>query len=74
MQTILNRTAMANNVAPQFLEFLGVQDERHTVGKILYHFHIQDAQHPRYRSTVTFMVAVQGAQRWAAPDLREVEA
>lgn len=55
MQTILNNTARANSVAAQFLEFVGVQDERRTVGKVLYHFNVMDPAHPRYKSTVTFL-------------------
>ena len=57
MQQILNLTALENDVAPQFLEYLGTQDERRTVGKVLYHFTIMDPAHQRYRSTVTFMEA-----------------
>ena len=56
MQSILNRTAMANDVAPQFLEYAGFQDERHTVGKVFYHFTIMDPIHQRYKSTVTFQI------------------
>ena len=59
MQSILNRTAMANNVAFCFLEYLGSQDERLTVGKILYHFTITDPAHKRYLSTVAYTETVQ---------------
>ena len=55
MQSILNSVARSNNVAQQFLEYVGVQDERHTVGKIIYHFNIMDPTHGRYKSTVTFV-------------------
>lgn len=55
MQSILNRTAMANNVSPTFLEFVGIQDERQTVGKLLYHFTIMDPVHRRFKSTVAFV-------------------
>ncbi|WP_319525732.1 hypothetical protein [uncultured Desulfosarcina sp.] len=55
MQQILKRTAIQNNVHETFLEFIGCQNESRTVGKILYHFNIQDPAHPRFRSTVTFM-------------------
>jgi len=54
MQTILNKMAMANGVAPQFLEYFGTQDERHTVGKVLHHFTIMDPVHRRYKSTVAY--------------------
>ena len=57
MQRILNSVAMANGVAPQFMEFCGIQDERQTVGKVLYHFHIMDPMHRRYKSTVAFLKA-----------------
>lgn len=50
---ILNQVALANDVAPQFLEYIGMQDERFTVGKILYLFNIMDPAHPRFRSTVS---------------------
>ena len=56
MQEILNSTAMANDVAPQFLEYIGMQDERHTAGCILYLFNIMDPAHQRYRSTIAFKV------------------
>ena len=54
MQSILNRTALKNDVAPQFLEFIGIQDERLTVGKSLYWFSITDPAHRRYQSTVAY--------------------
>jgi hypothetical protein len=55
MQTILTQTAIKNGVAPQFLEYVGMQDERHTVGKIIYQFNIMDDAHPRFKSTVAFL-------------------
>ena len=55
MQSILSIVARSNNVAQQFLEYVGVQDERHTVGKIIYLFNILDPAHGRYKSTVTFV-------------------
>ena len=55
MQTILNSVAISNNVAQQFLEYVGMQDERHTVGKIIYLFNIMDPAHKRYKSTVAFI-------------------
>lgn len=58
MQTILNKAAIKNSVAPQFLEYVGIQDERHTVGRVYYLFNIMDELHPRFKSTVTFMVSV----------------
>ena len=58
MQQILTSVAMANGVAPQFMEFCGIQDERQTVGKVLYHFTIMDPSHLRYKSTVAFLKAV----------------
>ena len=54
MQTILNATARNNDVAPQFLEYVGIQDESRTVGKVLYLFNIMDPSHNRFGSTVTF--------------------
>ncbi|WP_319525704.1 hypothetical protein [uncultured Desulfosarcina sp.] len=54
MQSILILTAMANDVAPQFLEYIGSQDERHTIGKKIHHFTIMDPAHRRYQSTVAF--------------------
>ncbi|WP_319410125.1 hypothetical protein [uncultured Desulfosarcina sp.] len=62
MQTILNRTAMANNVAPQFLEYVGMQDERRTVGRIFYLFNIMDPAHRRYKSTVAFFILTPGGK------------
>ena len=58
MQSIINQTAILNKVAPQFLEFIGIRDERHTVGKMTYWFNIMDERHPRYKSTVAFVVPV----------------
>ena len=58
MQTILNNTAMANNVAACFLEYVGTQDERATVGKVLHHFNIMDPTHRRYKSTVATVETV----------------
>lgn len=55
MQAILNTVARSNNVAQQFLEYIGTQDERQTVGKIIYLFNIMDPAHGRYKSTVTFV-------------------
>ena len=55
MQSILNDTAMANNVAPGFLEFVGIQDERQTVGKLVFHFTIMDPAHRLFESTVVFI-------------------
>lgn len=58
MQTILNKTALANGVAVQFLEYVGSQDERFTVGKVLHHFTIMDPTHRRYKSTVATVETV----------------
>ena len=58
MQAILNATARNNDVAPQFLEYVGVQDESLTVGKVLYLFNIMDPAHERFGSTVSFMRTV----------------
>ncbi len=58
MQTILKRTAMANDVHETFLEFVGVQDESCTVGRIFYLFNIMDPAHRRYKSTVAFFITV----------------
>ena len=55
---ILDHVARANHVALQFLEYVGLQDERHTVGKVIYHYNILDPTHRRYRSTVTFVEPV----------------
>jgi len=53
---ILNRVALVNGVAPQFLEYIGMQDERRTVGTVLYLFNIIDPAHHRYKSTVSYNV------------------
>ena len=58
MQTILNKVARSNNVAQQFLEYVGMQDERHTVGKIIYLFNIMDPAHKLFKSTVAFIEPV----------------
>ena len=42
MQTILNLTVMANDVAPQFLEYVCMENERYTEGRIFYLFNIMD--------------------------------
>ena len=55
MQAILNKVASSHNVAQQFLEYVGMQDERYTVGKIVYLFNIMDPAHSRYKSTVAFI-------------------
>jgi hypothetical protein len=54
MQTILNKTAMANDVAACFLEYIGTLDERGSIGKVLHHFTIMDPVHRRYKSTVAY--------------------
>ena len=67
MQPILNRVARANDVDQKFLEYVGMQDERHTVGKIFYLFNIMDPAHQRYKSTVTFVEKVEvgsHGRRW----------
>ena len=61
MQQILNRAALENNVAPQFLEYLGIQDERLTVGRVLYLFTIMDPAHRQYKSTVAIETGRAGA-------------
>jgi hypothetical protein len=53
---ILNRVALERNIAPCFLEFIGVQDERKTVGMILYHFNVWDDQHEKYKSTIVEVI------------------
>jgi len=58
MQSILNQTAFLNRVAPQFLEYVGMQDERHTVGKMIYLFNITDDAHPHFKSTVAHVQSV----------------
>ena len=55
MQSVLNKVARSNSVAQQFLEYVGMQDERQTVGKIIYLFNIMDPAHNRYKSTVAFI-------------------
>lgn len=55
MQQILNSVAQLNGVAPQFMEYVGMQDERHTVGKLIYLFNIMDPGHGRYKSTVALI-------------------
>jgi hypothetical protein len=50
---MLIRVAVDNNVAPGFLEFIGVMDCK-VIGKMLWCFNIEDPKHPRYKSTITF--------------------
>jgi hypothetical protein len=57
MQTILNNAARVHDVAPQFLEYIGAQDERATVGRFFYLFNILDPRHRQFRSTVSFEAA-----------------
>jgi len=54
-QSILNLLALRENVAPCFLEEVGIQDESETIGKILYLFNIMDTEHPKFASTVAYM-------------------
>jgi hypothetical protein len=63
MHAILNSVAKANNVAQQFLEYVGMQDERHTVGKIVYLFNIMDPAHSRYKSTIAFIQPAAASRR-----------
>jgi len=58
MNRIFDHVARSNHVAQQLLEYVGLQDERQTVGKVIYHFNILDPAHRRYRSTVTFVEQV----------------
>jgi len=53
---ILCQAAMVHQVAPQFLEYIGMQDERHTVGRRIYLFNIMDPAHPRFKSTVALTI------------------
>lgn len=55
-QSILLRICIRENVCFNLIEPIGVQDESKTVGKILYHFNIIDIDHPRYGSTVAYMI------------------
>jgi hypothetical protein len=55
MQAVLTQTAIKNGVAPQFLEYVGMHDERHTVGKMTDLFNITDHSHPRFKSTLAFV-------------------
>ena len=54
-------------VAPQFLEFIGMQDERCTVGRIFYLFNIMDPVHRRYQSKVAFTGNVKQRSSQAGP-------
>jgi len=55
MESILNRIARSNQVTQQFLEYIGIQDKRHTVGKTIYLFNIMGPAHRRYKPTVTYV-------------------
>jgi hypothetical protein len=55
MTKILFYLAAKYNVAAVFLEYIGAQDERETLGKVIYHFNITDPTHARYRSTVVWI-------------------
>jgi hypothetical protein len=63
MQAILNSVARTNNVAQQFLEYVGTQDERQTVGKIIYHFNIMDPAHRHFKSTVAYVEKAAAARK-----------
>ena len=67
MQTILNLTTMANDVAPQFLQYVGMQNECYTVERIFYLFNIMDPANRRYKSTVTFAKRVLKRNCYASP-------
>lgn len=45
--------ALSKQVAPQFLEFIGVMDG---ISKRLFLFNIMDPQHPNYKSTIAYEV------------------
>ena len=49
------KLAIEKNVAPNFLEFIGVMDAS-LIGKMLYMFNILDPTHEAYRSTIAFQV------------------
>ena len=60
MQNILNLISIRENVHPSFLGFCGIQDETETIGKKLFLYNIEDPDHPKYKSTVAFVVASPG--------------
>jgi len=55
MNAIQSNLAKKYNVNAAFLEFIGVQDERETIGKRIYHFNVMDPHHDKYRSTVVWI-------------------
>jgi len=55
MNAIQSNLAAKYNVAAAFLEFIGIQDERQTIGKMIYHFNVMDPQHDKYKSTVAWI-------------------
>ena len=55
MNAIQFNLASKHNVNAAFLEFVGIQDERETIGKMIYHFNVMDPQHAKYKSTVVWI-------------------
>lgn len=55
LPSIKKIVANREGVSASLLEYIGCQDERQTVGKLIYLFNILDPLHWRYRSTVSFM-------------------
>ena len=58
LPSIKRAVAIREGVSASCLAYIGMQDERHTVGKVIHLFNISDPLHWRYRSTVSFMEVV----------------
>jgi hypothetical protein len=55
---VRHRLGRRHKVSASALRYIGQQDERHTVGRIIHLFNIMDPLHWRYRSTVAFVEVV----------------
>jgi len=56
IRTALQNLSIGHDIAPAFLEFVGIQDETKTVGKVLYMFNIEDPRNINYKSTICYVV------------------
>jgi hypothetical protein len=58
LPSIKQAVAIRERVSASGLAYIGMQDERHTVGKVIYLFNILDPLHWRYKSTVSYVERV----------------
>lgn len=58
IETVKRIVGIREKVDVDALDYIGMQDERRTVGKVIYLFNIMDPLHWRYRSTVSFLEVV----------------